>query len=227
MNSFELNKILGAVLFICLCILALNITAGAIFAPVTPEKPGYAIAVKETPGAGEPAKKEPEKPIAVLLAESSVDKGKVAAKKCEACHTFNKDGPNKVGPNLWGIVGRKLATHAGFDYSAAMKSKGGEWSFEALNTYLRNPKADVPGTKMAFAGISRDSERADVIHFLQSLADNPVPLPKVAEAPAGAAPTPAAGAPQGQPPAAPQGQQPGAAPAGQPPAGSTPAPPRQ
>jgi cytochrome c len=228
MNSFELNKILGAVLFIGLCVLGLNITAGAIFSPVHPEKPGFDVAVKETPAAGQPSAKEPEKPIAALLADSSAEKGKTAARKCEACHTFNNGGANKVGPNLWEIVGRKVASHAGFDYSAAMKSKGGEWTFEALNTYLRNPKADVPGTKMAFAGISRDSERADVIHYLQTLADNPRPLPKVA-----AAPAPAGGQQQGAAPAggAPQGQQPGAtpqaAPQGQPPAAPPAAQPRQ
>jgi cytochrome c len=129
MNSFELNKILGAVLFTCLSLLALNIGASAVFAPVTPAKPGFAIAVKEHASDEKAAAKEPSKPIAVLLASASVDKGKIAAKKCEACHTLTKDGPNKVGPNLWGIVGRKIAAHAGFDYSSAMKGKGGEWTF--------------------------------------------------------------------------------------------------
>lgn len=194
MNSFELNKILGAVLAISLCLLALNITAGALFAPVKPAKPGYEIAVKEGAGEHKAAPKEPEKPIAVLLASASVEKGQVAAKKCDACHTYNKGGANKVGPNLWGIVGRKVASHAGFDYSSAMKGKGGEWTFEGLNKYLRNPKADVPGTKMAFAGITRDSERGDLINYLRTLADNPLPLPKVAEgqpaAPAGQSPAP-------------------------------------
>lgn len=197
MNSFELNKILGAVLFTCLCILSLNITADAIFSPVKPEKPGYAIAVPEKPGAGPAAPAEPAKPIAELLASASVEKGQAAARVCVACHTFEKGGPNKVGPNLWGIVGAKHGHIAGFDYSAPMKAKSGEeWSFEALNAFLKNPKAAVPGTKMAFAGISRDSQRADLINYLRTLADNPLPLPKVAE---------------GQP-AAPAGQQAPAAP---------------
>jgi len=182
MNSFELNKIIGALLFTGLCLLALNITAGALFKAVKPAKPGFAIAVKETAGDHKAVAKEPEKPIAVLLASASVEKGQTAAKKCAACHTFDKGGANKVGPNLWGIVGNKHAHAGNFDYSAAMKGKHDTvWTFEALNEFLKSPKAALPGTKMAFAGIGRDSERADVINYLRTLADNPLPLPKVAE----------------------------------------------
>ena len=182
MNSFELNKILGAILGTCLITLALNIGAGAIFAPHKPAKPGYDIAVKEH-GEGDKAgtAKEPEQPIEVLLAKASAEKGQATAKQCQACHTFEKGGPNRVGPNLWGIVDRPRATETGFNYSAPMKAKGGKWTFDELNKYLANPRAVVPGTNMTFAGLPRDQQRADVIDFLRTLADNPVPLPKAAE----------------------------------------------
>jgi cytochrome c len=190
MNSFELNKILGAILGTCLIMLALNIGAGAIFAPEKPAKPGFDIAVKaEGEGEKAGAAKEPEQPIETLLAKASVEKGQTAAKQCQACHTFEKGGPNRVGPNLWNIVNRPRASEAGFNYSAGMKSKGGNWSFDELNKFLANPRGYVPGTAMTFAGMSRAEQRADVIDYLHTLADNPVPLPKAAEgAPAGGEP---------------------------------------
>ena len=183
MDSFELNKILGAVLGTCLVLLALNITANAVFAPHKPAKPGYDIAVQEAPAAGKPGQPAaPEEPIAKLLASADAGRGEASAKKCIACHTFGKGEPNRVGPNLWGIVGRAKASVAGFNYSAAMKAKGGNWTIEELNTYLQNPKAMVPGTNMNFAGIPRGSERADLLTFLNAKADNPAPLPKAADA---------------------------------------------
>lgn len=182
MNSFELNKILGAILATCLIVLALNIGAGAIFSPEKPAKPGYAIAVQEH-GAGEKAgPKEPEQPIELLLAKASVEKGQATFKQCAACHTFEKGGPNRVGPNLWGVIGRAKASVAGFNYSAAMKAKGGTWTFQELSQFLSNPRGTVPGTNMTFAGLSRDQQRADVIEFLRTHADSPVPVPKAAEA---------------------------------------------
>lgn len=178
MNSFELNKILGAILFACLCLLSLNLAANAIFAPVKPEKPGYDIAVEEkgAPGEKAPAAQQ-DQPVETLFATADVKRGETAAKKCQACHTFDKGGPNRVGPNLWGVVGRPRASEAGFNYSAAMKAKGGDWSFDDLYAFLKSPKAFVPGTAMGFAGISKASERADVIDYLNTLADSPKPLP--------------------------------------------------
>lgn len=178
MNSFELNKVLGAILGTCLILLALNIGAGAIFSVEKPEKPGYAIAVQEEHGAPTEAAEKKETPIAVLLADASAEKGQAAAKQCSACHTFEKGGPNRVGPNLYSIVGRAVASHEGFAYSDALKKLGGDWTYEKLNAFIHDPRADVPGTKMTFAGVKRDGQRADLIAYMRTLSDNPVPLPK-------------------------------------------------
>ena len=177
MDSFEINKILGAVLGTLLITLSLNIVAGAMFSPHKPEKPGYDIVVTEPPAGGGGTIAPPEEPIEQLLAKANPEKGTSVAKKCLACHDFAKGGPNKVGPNLYGIVNRDRATHEGFSYTAAMKGKGGKWTIQDLNTYLISPRAFVPGTSMAFAGISKGADRADLIAYLNTLADNPAPLP--------------------------------------------------
>ena len=186
MDSFEINKIMGAVLATCLMLLVLNITAGAVFAPKQPAKPGYEIAVAEKADAGAAGPAVADEPIEKLLASATVEKGENSAKKCAACHTFAKGEPNKVGPNLYGVVGRAKAAVPGFNYSAAMKAKGGQWTIEELNAFLLNPKGNIPGTTMAFAGLPRGSERADVLAFLNSRSDSPAPLPKAAEAPSSA-----------------------------------------
>ncbi len=178
MNSFELNKVLGAVLGTCLILLAIHLGAQSIFATEKPEKPGYKIVVAKAE-TGKPAAKEPEVPLPVLLAKASVDKGKSIARQCQACHNFAKGGPNMVGPNLYNIVGSDRGEgRGGFNFSEAMKKKGGKWTFEELFKFIHDPRGYIPGTAMTFAGIKSPQQRADVIAYLDTLSDNPVPLPK-------------------------------------------------
>lgn len=198
MDGFELNKIMGAVLGTCLFVLSMNIVAGAVFSPHTPEKPGYVVEVPEAGAGAKQVAEEKVEPIAVRLASAEVARGENAAKKCLACHSFEKGGPNKVGPNLWNVYLNKHAHTEGFSYSAAMKEQQGEWTAEALDQFLTNPRAAIKGTSMAFAGIRRPDERADVIAYLATLADQPKPLPKPSQdaSAGGAAPADAAkGAP--------------------------------
>lgn len=199
MNSFEINKILGAVLGTCLVLLAVHIAAGAIFTPPVPAKPGYVIAVKkETTGEQAATAKAPAQPFDTLLANASPQHGAQVAKQCQICHNLQEGKGPKIGPDLYGVVGRKVATAPGFNYTAALKAKGGTWTFDALNKWLTDPRADVPGTAMTFAGISNDKQRADVIAYLDTLSNHPVPLPKAAGKP----PAAAAAAPPSTAPAA-------------------------
>ena len=183
MDSFEINKILGAVLATCLVLLITSFTANALFAPKQPAKPGFEIAAKEESGKGGEAKPAaaPSEPIEKLLQTASVQKGEASAKKCAACHTFAKGDKNGVGPNLYGIVGDHKGEGRGFNFSAAMKAKGGTWSIDELNQFIASPKGFVPGTAMGFAGIPKDTERADVLAYLNSLSDKPAPLPTAAK----------------------------------------------
>jgi cytochrome c len=188
MNSFELNKILGAVLGTCLVLLAVHIAAGAIFSPPVPAKPGYVVVVKEEQPAKEASAPAAAggQPIEALLASASASHGAQIAKQCEVCHNFQEGQGPKIGPDLYGVVGRPVASVPGFHYTAALKAKGGTWTFDALDKWLTDPRADVPGTAMTFAGLKNEKQRADVIAYLDSLSKNPVPLPKAANAPANA-----------------------------------------
>jgi cytochrome c len=179
MDSDDVNKVLMAVLSTCLGLVAINIAAGALFSSPAPAKPGYEVAVQEKGAAEQKAAEKPQ-PLEALLASSSPERGQAAAKVCLACHSFDKGGPNKQGPNLWGVVGRPRASEAGFNYSAAMKGKGGNWTFDELNKFIANPRGYIPGTAMTFAGLPRDQQRADVINYLHTLADKPIDLPKAA-----------------------------------------------
>lgn len=180
MDSFEYNKLIGAFLGTVFVVFSVSLISDAIFAAPAPEKPGFAIEAAEEGGgeAGGPA--AAEEPIAVLLASANAEAGAAVFKKCGACHTGEKGGANKVGPNLWGIVNRPVASHEGFSYSAGMKefaAGGTVWDYDHLNHFLTSPKALVKGTAMSFAGVKKPDERANLIAYLRTLADTPVPLP--------------------------------------------------
>ncbi len=186
MDGFELNKIMGAVLGTLLFVLSLSIVSGGIFASHPPQKAGYEIAAKDDKAGPAQAAAEPQIPLANLLNEANPEKGASVARQCVACHEFAKGGANKVGPGLYGVVNNDTGTHAGFNYSNAMKNKKGKWTFEELDKFLENPSKVVPGTSMTFLGIRRATDRAAVIVYLNKQSDSPAQLPPpVAAAPEG------------------------------------------
>lgn len=179
MDSFEFNKIAGAVLGTLLITMGLGIASGFVFAPHVPAKPGYELpdAPAQETAKGDAAATAPAEPLPVLLAKADVGKGQALAKACGACHNFEKGAAAKVGPPLYGVVGRKIASIEGFGYSDSLKAKGGNWSLDEINKFITNPKAYVPGTKMGYAGEESPEKRADIVDYLHTLADTPEPLP--------------------------------------------------
>jgi cytochrome c len=180
MDSFEINKLVGALLGTLLFAMGLNIFAGAIYATHKPVVPGYdRPAAEEAPAGGAAAAtQEPAEPLPVLLSKADPAKGEKIAQACTQCHIFQKSGPKKPGPPLFGVVGRQVASVDGFSYSAGMKAKGGTWDPQHINEFITNPRKTVPGTNMTYGGLGRPQQRADLIAFLNSLSDNPQPLPK-------------------------------------------------
>ena len=198
MDSFEWNKIIGAVLGTAIFIFVVRVVAENIYEPEKPAKPGYVVeGVVENPaGGGAAAPAEEAMPDwGTVLASADVAGGKTISTKCEQCHDLSKGGPNKIGPNLFGVVDRPRAGNEGFAYSSAMKAKPGNWTYDELFKFIKAPGVDIPGTKMSFAGLRSDKDRINLIAFLRSNADSPAaipaPAPKQEAAPAAA---PAAGA---------------------------------
>ena len=200
MNSFEWNKIAGAVLGTLVFVFVVRIAAESLYEAETPEKPGYVLegVVEEGPGAAAAPVAEAAPDWGTVLASADAAKGKEISSRCLQCHTLEKGGANKIGPNIYGVVEHQKAMHEGFAYSAALKTRGGNWNYDELFAFLRSPGANMPGTKMSFAGIRNAQDRINLIAFLRSNADAPaaIPAPKPAEAaaPAEGAAAPADGA---------------------------------
>jgi cytochrome c len=185
----NLNTYAGAFLGTVFVMMTVGILGEAIFHSETPEEAGFAIVASEGGGGGETeaAAGPSVEPIAPLLASADADKGASVFKKCQACHTVEEGGANKVGPNLWDIVNHPVATREGFKYSSAMTefaAGGTVWDYEHLNHFIKKPKDLVPGTAMGFAGLSKIQDRADLIAYLRSMSGNPAPLPDPNAAPA-------------------------------------------
>jgi cytochrome c len=179
MASNEMNKVAGALLGVATFTMALNIGTGIIFAPKKITVAGYELPGGETAVAAAGPAAAADEPIAVRLVAADVGRGEKGVAACKACHAFEKGGANKVGPVLWDVFERAKASVAGFGYSAASKAKSSEaWGAEQLDAFLKNPKAYLPGTTMAYGGMPRAELRADVVAYLNSLSDAKKPLPK-------------------------------------------------
>ena len=179
MHAEEMNRIalvgFGSILFAMLVVAFSNL----VFAPGRPAAPGYALPTgTSAPAPAAAAAAPPEEPLPALLAKADAKKGAQDAKICATCHSFEKGGAPKVGPDLWGAVGRPIASVAGFAYSDGLKSVGGDWTYEKLDHWIANPKGMAAGTKMAYPGEADAHKRADVLAYLQTLSDSPVPFPK-------------------------------------------------
>lgn len=184
--SFELNKIAGAILGTLLLVMGLGFLAEAIYAPIEDNRAGYALPEPEEGGESAPVEEVAATPLPVLLASASAQDGASAARKCASCHNFGEGEGNKTGPGLYDVVGRPIASHEGFSYSDALIAYGdehGAWTYETLAAFIHDPRGDVPGTKMTFAGIRGEEELANVLAYLQSLSGDPVPFPAVEAAP--------------------------------------------
>ncbi|WP_249549048.1 c-type cytochrome [Anaplasma phagocytophilum] len=169
MGSYNLNRLATAILFASFIVLVVSNVVDLVYHPDYSGPRGYSVDVPTTQSAGSvPGAVAPIVDIAALMENASAEKGKAVAKKCSACHTFNKGGPHRVGPNLWGIVGAKQARAQGFPYSKALLSKGGTWSEEELFQFLDSPRNYANGTRMAFAGL-KPKDIADVLAYFKSL----------------------------------------------------------
>ena len=179
MDSFEINKIVAAVLLVALLVIGIGKLSNVIFYVEKPEKPGYAVEVQQASTSTTAAATAEDKTvdIAALMALGDVNAGEKIFKKCAACHSINQGGANKIGPALYNVVGRKIGGVADYKYSKAFVEYGKEWNFEELNGFLTKPSKWIKGTKMAFAGLRKEVDRASIIKYLNQNSDSPLPRP--------------------------------------------------
>ena len=179
MDSFELNKIVAAVLMVALLVIGIGKLSNVIFHVEKPKTPGYAVEVEQATTVTSSAQTAVEEKvdIAALMAMGDVASGEKIFKKCAACHSINKGGKNNIGPALYNVVERKVGGIADYKYSKALATYEKNWTFEELNGFLKKPAKYIRGTKMAYAGLRKDKDRASVIKYLNQNSDNPIPLP--------------------------------------------------
>jgi len=179
MDSFEINKIVAAVLMVALLVIGIGKISDIVFHVEKPKTPGYAVDVEQTIAVSTKSSETIEEKIdiAALMAMGDLAVGEKVFKKCAACHSIVKGGKNNIGPALYNVVGRKIGVVNDYKYSKALSSYGKEWTFEELNGYLIKPAKWIKGTKMAFAGLRKEKDRASVILYLNQNSDNPLQLP--------------------------------------------------
>ena len=179
MDSFEINKIVAAVLMVALLVIGIGKLSNVIFHVEKPKTPGYAVEIEQTATVSSSSKTVVEEKIDIgaLMVMGDIALGEKVFKKCAACHSIVKGGKNNIGPALYNVVGRKTGAVSDYKYSKALASFDKEWTFEELNGYLIKPAKWIKGTKMAFAGLRKEKDRASVIKYLNQNSDSPVPLP--------------------------------------------------
>ena len=179
MDSFEINKIIAAILLVVLLIIGIGKISDIIFHVEKPKTPGYTVEVDQVSSTSTSASEQVEEKIdiAVLMAMGDATSGEKIFKKCAACHSINKGGKNNIGPALYNVVGRKVGEISGYKYSKALAAYDKNWNFEELNGFLLKPSKWIKGTKMAYAGLRKEKDRASVIKYLNQNSDNPLPLP--------------------------------------------------
>ena len=182
MDSFEINKIIAAILLTALIVIGIGKIVDVLFYVEKPKLSAYKVEGIDSAGSTQEVSAKTAKvveavDIKTLLAMGDVAHGEKVFKKCTACHMIAVDGKNKIGPNLWGVIGRKAGSVSDYNYSKAMVAYAKNWSFEEMNLYLIKPQAYIKGTKMAFAGLRKEKDRASVIKYLNQNSDNPLPLP--------------------------------------------------